>query len=69
MLGVFMLPVFTRLEHECQDLSSLCDGLHVCTDWTSVCSCDAMHVHRLDLGLFVRCNACAQTGPRFVRAM
>ena len=36
MLGVFLLPAFTRLGHECQDLLS---------------SCDEMHVHRLDLGL------------------
>ena len=26
MLGVFLLPAFTRLRHECQDLLSLCDG-------------------------------------------
>ena len=32
MLGVFFLPVFTRLGHECQDLLSPCDGVHVCTD-------------------------------------
>ena len=37
MLGEFLLPAFTRLGHECQDLLSLCDG---------------MHVHRLDLGLY-----------------
>ena len=36
MLGVFLLSVFTRLGHECQDLLSSCDGMHVCTDWTSV---------------------------------
>ena len=32
MLGVFLLPAFTRQGHECQDLSSMCDGMHVCTD-------------------------------------
>ena len=32
MLGVFLLPAFIHLGHECQDLLSLCDGLHVCTD-------------------------------------
>ena len=31
-LGVFLLPAFTRLEHEYQDLLSPCDGVHVCTD-------------------------------------
>ena len=38
MLGVFLLPAFTRLGHECQDLLSPCDGMHVCTDRTSVYS-------------------------------
>ena len=38
MLGVFLLPAFTRLGHECQDLLSPCNGMHVCTDWTSVCT-------------------------------
>ena len=32
MLGVFLLPAFTRLGHACQDLLSLCDGMHVCSD-------------------------------------
>ena len=36
MLGVFLLPAFTLLGHECQDLLSPCDGMRVCTDWTSV---------------------------------
>ena len=36
MLGVFLLPAFTRLGHECQDLLSPCDGMHVCTDYTPV---------------------------------
>ena len=31
-LGVFLLPAFTCVGHECQDLMSLCDGMHVCTD-------------------------------------
>ena len=35
MLLLF-LPVFARLGHECQDLLSPCDGVHVCTDKTSV---------------------------------
>ena len=32
MLGVFLLPAFTHLRHECQDVLSLCDGMHVCED-------------------------------------
>ena len=32
MLGVFLLPAFTCLGHESQDLLSLCDGMHVCTN-------------------------------------
>ena len=36
MLGIFLLPLFTHPGHECQDLLSLCDGMHVCTDETSV---------------------------------
>ena len=32
MLDVILLPVFTRPGHECQDLLSPCDGMHVCTD-------------------------------------
>ena len=32
MLGVFSLPVFTCLWRECQDLLSLCDGMHVHID-------------------------------------
>ena len=31
MLGVLLLPAFTRLGHECQDLLSPC-VLHACTD-------------------------------------
>ena len=31
MLGVFLLPAFTRLGHECQDLLSPFDEMHVCT--------------------------------------
>ena len=31
-LGVFLLLAFTRLGHECQDLFSPCDGMHMCTD-------------------------------------
>ena len=34
MLGVFW--AFTRLGHECQDFFSLCNGVHVCIDKTSV---------------------------------
>ena len=37
MLDVFLLPAFTRLGHECQDLWSGCNG---------------MHMHRLDQGLY-----------------
>ena len=29
---VFLLPAFSQLRHECQDLLSPCDGMHVCTD-------------------------------------
>ena len=32
MLGVFLLPAFTRSGHKRQDLLKLCDGMHVCTD-------------------------------------
>ena len=31
MLGVCLLLAFTHLGHECQDLLSLCNGMHVCT--------------------------------------
>ena len=36
MLGVFLLPAFIRLGHECNDVLSPCDGMHVSTDSTSV---------------------------------
>ena len=29
---VFLLLAFTHLGHECQDLLSMCDGIHVCID-------------------------------------
>ena len=32
MLGVSLLPAFTCLGHECHDLLSTCNGMHVCTD-------------------------------------
>ena len=32
VLGVFLLPAFTCLGHERQDLLSPCDEMHVCTD-------------------------------------
>ena len=32
LLRVFLLPAFTHLGHECQDLLSLCVGMHVSTD-------------------------------------
>ena len=32
MQGVFLLLAFTHLGHEDQNLLSLCDGMHVCTD-------------------------------------
>ena len=35
-LGVFWLPAFTNLGHECQDLLSLCREMHACIDWTRV---------------------------------
>ena len=33
---MFVLLALTHLGHECQDLLSLCDGMHVGTDETSV---------------------------------
>ena len=36
MLGVFLLQAFTRLGHERQDLLSPCNGMHMCTDYTSI---------------------------------
>ena len=36
MLGVFLLPTFTRKGLECQELLIPCDGVHVCTNQTSV---------------------------------
>ena len=32
MLGVFLLPAFAHLGHECQGSLSLCDRMHVCSD-------------------------------------
>ena len=32
MLGVFLLPAFPRLRHECQNLLSSLDGMNVCTE-------------------------------------
>ena len=32
MLDLLSLPAFTRLGHECQDLLSPYNGMHVCTD-------------------------------------
>ena len=32
MLVMFLLPAFTGLGHECQDLLSPCHGMRVCTD-------------------------------------
>ena len=34
MLGAFLLPAFTRLGHDCQDIWRPCDGMHVRTGWT-----------------------------------
>ena len=36
ILGVFLLSAIYSLGHECQDLVSPCDGMHMCTDYTSV---------------------------------
>ena len=36
MLGVLLLPAFTHLGHESHNILSLCDGMHVCTDQSSV---------------------------------
>ena len=30
------MRIFTHVGHECQDLLSPCNGMHVCTDYTSV---------------------------------
>ena len=32
ILGVFLLPAFICLGHDCLDLLSRCNGMHVCTD-------------------------------------
>ena len=32
MLGEYLLPAFTHLGHECQDLLSPCDGMYVYAD-------------------------------------
>ena len=32
MQGVFLLPALTRIGHECQDLLSPCDGMHMCAE-------------------------------------
>ena len=34
--GCIFVASFTRLGHECQDLLSPCDRMHVCTDYTSI---------------------------------
>ena len=52
LLGVFLLLAFTHLGHECQDLLSPCNGMHVRTHKTSVCTMECM---------------CAQTRPQFVQ--
>ena len=36
MLVVFLFPAFTHVGHERPDLLSPCNGMHVCTDYTSV---------------------------------
>ena len=36
VLGVLLLLEITLPGHECQDLLSPCDGMHMCTDWTLV---------------------------------
>ena len=36
ILDVFLWPALIRVGNECQDLLSPCDGMHVCTDKTSV---------------------------------
>ena len=36
ILGVFLLPAFMHQGHKSQNLLSLCDGMHACTDYTSV---------------------------------
>ena len=47
MLGVFLLPAFTRLGHECEDLLSLCDGMHVCSSILSSLLEIHRHLHAL----------------------
>ena len=36
MVGVFLLPVFSQLGYDRRDLCSPSNGMHVCTDETSV---------------------------------
>ena len=48
-LGVFLLPAFTRLGYECQDLLSPCDG---------------MHVHKPDFGLYSHSKEFGGNGAR-----
>ena len=36
LLGVFLLLAFNSIGNECHDPLSLCDGMHVCRDETSV---------------------------------
>ena len=47
-LGVFLLLAFICIRHECQDLSSLCNGMHVCTDKTSVYTLIQKNLERME---------------------
>ena len=42
-------PASTRLGHKCQDLLSPCDGIHVCTDETSVYTFIQKSLGRMEL--------------------
>ena len=46
MLGVFLLPSFTRGGHECQDLLCPCVEIHVCTG-SFVCLCEEVRSHKM----------------------
>ena len=53
-LGVRLLPAFTHLGHECQNLLSPCDGMHVCTDKTSA---DTSYLRVLENGVRTYVNS------------
>ena len=52
-LGVFLLPAFASLGHECQDLLSPCHGMQLCTDKTPAYTL----IQKIFLGNGVRTHA------------